>query len=420
MSRIAVVGSGIAGLGSAWLLSQRHDVTLYEAANYLGGHTHTHAIELGGVEYAVDSGFIVFNPQHYPLLSKLFAQLGVAAQPTTMSFSVHEAHSGLEYNAGSLGGLFCQPGNLASPRFWRMLGDLRRFYRQAPQVLADAAQAQLTLGEFLQRHRYSDVFRDAHLVPMASALWSSPSQQILQFPMRQLIGFMANHHMLQISGRPQWQVVRGGSNSYVRALRSRWRVQERIGTPVRSVQRLSQGVSVLTDADTDADAQHYDHVVLACHADDALRLLNDASAAEREILGAIAYQDNDTVLHTDARVLPRNRRAWAAWNAHVPADPDAPCTVSYWMNALQSIVSPQPFIVSLNRSDDIDPAKVLRRMRYRHPLQTHAAVAAQARKGEIQGQRGTWFAGAGWGFGFHEDGLRSAVDVAAGLGVPWP
>jgi uncharacterized protein len=420
MSRIAVVGSGIAGLGSAWLLSQRHEVTLYECANYLGGHTHTHAIELDGARYAVDSGFIVFNPQHYPLLSKLFAQLGVAAQPTTMSFSVHEARTGLEYNAGSVGGLFCQPGNLASPRFWRMLRDLRRFYRQAPQALADAEQSQLTLGDFLQRHGYSQVFRDAHLVPMASALWSSPSQQILQFPMRQLIGFMANHHMLQLSGRPQWQVVRGGSNSYVRALRSRWRVRERIGTPVRSVQRLSQGVSVLTEADSDADARHYDHVVLACHADDALRLLNDASAAEREILGAIAYQDNDTVLHTDARLLPRNRRAWAAWNAHVPADPDAPCTVSYWMNALQSIASPQPFIVSLNRSGDIDPAKVLRRMRYRHPLQTCASVAAQARKGEIQGQRGTWFAGAGWGFGFHEDGLRSAVDVAAGLGVSWP
>lgn len=416
MSRIAVIGSGIAGLGSAWLLSQQHQVTLYEAANYLGGHTHTHTIELDGAQYAVDSGFIVFNPQHYPLLSRLFAQLEVAAQPTTMSFSVHEARTGLEYNAGSLGGLFCQPGNLASPRFWRMLRDLRRFYRQAPQVLSDAAQAQLTLGEFLQRHHYSDVFRDAHLVPMASALWSSPSQRILQFPMRQLVGFMANHHMLQLSGRPQWQVVRGGSSSYVRALRSRWRVDERVGTPVRSVQRLSQGVSVLTDADT----EHYDQVVLACHTDDALRLLNDASAAEREILGAIAYQDNDTVLHTDARVLPRNRRAWAAWNAHVPADAEAPCTVSYWMNALQSLDAPQPLIVSLNRSGEIDPAKVLRRMRYRHPLQTQAAVAAQARKHEIQGKRGTWFAGAGWGFGFHEDGLRSAVDVAAGLGIPWP
>ncbi|MDL5364516.1 FAD-dependent oxidoreductase [Xanthomonas sp. NCPPB 2654] len=416
MSRIAVIGSGIAGLGSAWLLSQQHHVTLYEAANYLGGHTHTHTIELDGAQYAVDSGFIVFNPQHYPLLSRLFAQLEVAAQPTTMSFSVHEARTGLEYNAGSLGGLFCQRGNLANPRFWRMLRDLRRFYRQAPQVLSDAAQAQLTLGEFLRRHRYSDVFRDAHLVPMASALWSSPSQRILQFPMRQLVGFMANHHMLQLSGRPQWQVVRGGSSSYVHALRSRWRVEERVSTPVRSVQRLSQGVSVLTDADT----EHYDHVVLACHADDALRLLNDASAAEREILGAITYQDNDTVLHTDARVLPRNRRAWAAWNAHVPADAEAPCTVSYWMNALQSLDAPQPLIVSLNRSGDIDPAKVLRRMRYRHPLQTQAAVAAQARKHEIQGRRGTWFAGAGWGFGFHEDGLRSAVDVAAGLGIPWP
>lgn len=416
MSRIAVVGSGIAGLGAAWLLSQRHEVTLYEAADYLGGHTHTHAIELDGAEYAVDSGFIVFNPEHYPLLSALFARLGVESQPTTMSFSVHEERTGLEYNAGTLDGLFCQRRNLLSPRFWRMLRDLRRFYREAPQVLHDATLAQLTLGDFLQRHRYSEVFRDAHLVPMASALWSSPSRQILDFPMRQLIGFMANHHMLQVSGRPQWRVVRGGSNSYVRALRSRWRVRERLGTPVRALQRTAHGsVAIACDTDT----QQYDHAVLACHADDALRLLTDPSDAEIAILGAIGYQDNETVLHTDARVLPRDRRAWAAWNAHVPADPDAPCTVSYWMNALQSLQAPQPFIVSLNRTDAIDPAKVLRHMRYRHPLQTQASVAAQARKGEIQGQRNTWFAGAGWGFGFHEDGLRSAVDVAAALGVPW-
>ncbi|WP_045770483.1 NAD(P)/FAD-dependent oxidoreductase [Xanthomonas albilineans] len=416
MSRIAVVGSGIAGLGAAWLLSQRHEVTLYEAADYLGGHTHTHAIALDGVEYAVDSGFIVFNPQHYPLLSTLFAQLGVASQPTTMSFSVHEARTGLEYNAGNLDGLFCQRRNLLSPRFWRMLRDLRRFYQHAPQVLHDPTMAQLTLGEFLQRHGYSEVFRDAHLVPMASALWSSPSRQILDFPIRQLIGFMANHHMLQFSGRPQWQVVRGGSNSYVRALRSRWQVRERIATPVRAVQRLAAGVSVQTDT----GAEHYDAVVLACHADDALRLLADPSTAETEILGGLHYQENDTVLHTDARVLPRDRRAWAAWNAHVPADPHAPCTVSYWMNALQSIDAPQPFIVSLNCSDAIDPAKILRRMRYRHPLQTSGSVAAQARKGEIQGQKNTWFAGAGWGFGFHEDGLRSAVEVATALGVSWP
>ncbi|MBB4129355.1 MULTISPECIES: FAD-dependent oxidoreductase [unclassified Xanthomonas] len=412
--RVAVVGSGIAGLGAAWLLSRRYEVTLFEAADYLGGHTHTHDIQLDGQRYAVDSGFIVFNPQHYPLLTRMFAELDVAAQPTTMSFSVHDARSGLEYNAGSLDGLFCQRRNLLSPRFWGMLADLRRFYRQAPDVLRNEEQFS-TLGEYLQRHGYSDAFRDQHLVPMASALWSSPSRRILDFPMGQLIGFMANHHMLQLSGRPQWQVVRGGSTSYVRALRRRWQVLERLSTPVHAIRRAPNGV-ILSSL---CGEEHFDDVVLACHADDALALLSDASEAELQVLGGITYQDNDTVLHTDASVLPRNRRAWAAWNAHVPADPRAPCTVSYWMNALQSIDAPQPFVVSLNRDHDIDPNKVLRRMRYRHPVQNAAALAAQTRKADIQGVQHTWFAGAAWGFGFHEDGLRSGVDVARGLGVDW-
>lgn len=412
--RVAVVGSGIAGLGAAWLLSRRYEVNLFEASDYLGGHTHTHDIQLEGQRYAVDSGFIVFNPQHYPLLTRMFAELDVATQSTTMSFSVHHARSGLEYNAGSLSGLFCQRRNLLSPRFWGMLADLWRFYRQAPAVLHGEERFS-TLGAYLQRHGYSDAFRDQHLVPMASALWSSPSQTILEFPMGQLIGFMANHHMLQLSGRPQWQVVRGGSNSYVRALRRHWQVIERLSTPVLAIRRTPNGV-VLKASRCE---EHFDHVVLACHADDALALLSDATPAEQQILGGITYQDNDTVLHTDTSVLPRNRRAWAAWNAHVPADPDAACTVSYWMNALQSITSPQPFIVSLNRDHAIDPSKVLRRMRYRHPVQNAAALTAQTRKAEIQGMQNTWFAGAAWGFGFHEDGLRSGVDVAHGLGVHW-
>ncbi|KAB7763842.1 NAD(P)/FAD-dependent oxidoreductase [Xanthomonas maliensis] len=412
--RIAVVGSGIAGLGAAWLLSRRYEVTLFEAADYFGGHTHTHAIQLDGVSHAVDSGFIVFNPQHYPLLTRMFAELDVCAQETTMSFSVQDARSGLEYNAGTLNGLFCQRRNLLSPRFWRMLADLRRFYRQAPAVLHNDERTS-TLGDYLQRHGYSSTFRDQHLVPMASALWSSPSQRILDFPMGQLIGFMANHHMLQLTGRPQWQVVRGGSSSYVKALRRRWQVIERPSTPVHAIRRTPQGAMVATLH----GEEPFDQVVLACHADDALALLSDASTDERAVLGAITYQDNDTVLHTDARMLPHDRRAWAAWNAHVPADPQAPCTVSYWMNALQSIESSQPLIVSLNRSQEIDPAKILRRMRYRHPVQDAAAVAAQGRKAQIQGRQRTWFAGAAWGYGFHEDGLRSGVDVARALGVAW-
>ena len=415
MSRIAVVGAGIAGMGAAWLLSRQHEVVLFEAGDYLGGHTHTHAIELHGKHYAVDTGFIVFNEAHYPLLTKMFAALGVASQPSTMSFSVHDVGSGLEYNAGTLRGLFAQPGNLVSPRFWRMLRDLVRFYRQAPAVLAIESPGP-TLGEYLQANAYSEIFRDDHLVPMASALWSSPSRQILDFPMKHLVGFMSNHHMLQLTGRPDWRVVTGGSQSYVRALRAQWSVRERLRTPVSSIRRSPTGITLTSSA----GIEPFDEVVLACHADDALALLSDATAQEREILGAIRYRDNEAILHTDTQVLPRNRRAWAAWNAHVPLRDTAPCSVSYWMNALQSLEAPEQFIVTLNRRGAIDPARVLRRLHYRHPEQDHGSVAAQARKPEIQGVAHTWFAGAGWGFGFHEDGLRSGVEVARGLGVEWP
>jgi len=415
MSRIAVVGGGIAGMGAAWGLSQRHQVTLFEAGDYLGGHTHTHDIEIDGRHYAVDTGFIVFNPLHYPLLSRLFDTLGVASQPTTMSFSVSDARSGLEYNAGTLAGLFCQKRNLVSPTFWRMLGDLRRFYRQAPQVLAEPAPGP-TLGEYLAANGYSATFRDAHIVPMASALWSSPARTILDFPMQHLVRFMHNHHMLQLTGRPPWRVVSGGSNRYVQALQKTWRVEVQLATPAHGVKRQAQGVRLWTAA----GEQDFDAVVLACHADDALALLEDADQEERAVLGAVTYQDNDTVLHTDARVLPRDRRAWAAWNARLPEQEGDTCTVSYWMNALQSLDAPVPFIVSLNQDAHIDPARVLRRMRYRHPHQTAASVAAQAALPRIQGRGQVWHAGAGWGFGFHEDGLRSGLDVARALGSPWP
>jgi predicted NAD/FAD-binding protein len=413
--RIAVIGSGIAGLASAWLLSRRHEVTLFEASDYLGGHTHTHDIELAGRHYAVDTGFIVHNPVHYPLLTRLFDELGVASQPTTMSFAVHNEASGLEYNATSLDALFCQRRNLLSPRFIGMVRDLFRFYREAPALL-DGPQPGPTLGEWLAERRYGDAFRDEHLVPMASALWSSPPAQILAFPARYLVQFMANHQMLQVAGRPEWRVVRGGSASYVRALRRRWQVRERLNSPVRAIRRDALGVSVACDA----GSERHDQVVLACHSDQALALLADAGERERAILGAIPYQPNDVVLHTDATLLPRRRKAWAAWNAFIPREPGAPCTVSYCMNLLQGIDAPEPFVVTLNRSEAIDPARVLRRMRYHHPVYTHASVAAQRRKAEIQGVNRTWFAGAYWGWGFHEDGMRSAVDVAAALDVRWP
>ena len=412
--RIAIVGSGISGLSAAWLLSRQHDVVLFEANDYLGGHTDTHRVEVDGRTLEVDTGFIVHNPGNYPLLTRLFDELGVATQPTTMGFSVQDARSGLEYNATSLDGLFCQRRNLASPRFWGMLRDLARFYRAAPALLDDDRPGP-SLGEYLDANRYGTAFRDQHLVPMASALWSSPEQSVLAFPAKYLVQFMANHHMLQLTGRPEWRVVRGGSRRYVEAMLARWDVQLRLGSPVRAIARDADGATVRCDA----GSERFDQVVLACHSDQALALLGDASDGEREILGAIRYQANDTVLHTDARLLPRHRKAWAAWNAHLPADPALACTVSYCMNLLQGLPGDTPLIVTLNRTRDIDPARILQRRQYAHPVHTHAAVAAQARKHEIQGVQRTWFAGAYWGWGFHEDGIRSGVDVAQGLGVAW-
>lgn len=412
--RIAVVGSGIAGLSAAWLLSRRHEVTLYEADARLGGHTDTHRVEVDGRLLSVDTGFIVHNPVHYPLLTKLFDELGVATQDTTMSFSVHDAGTGLEYNAGSLDGLFCQRRNLASPRFWGMLRDLARFYREAPALLALPGEGP-AIGEYLDANGYGAAFRDQHLVPMAAALWSSPASTIAAFPAKYLVQFMANHQMLQMTGRAPWRVVRGGSRRYVDAMVARWDVRVRTSTPVRGIARDAHGATVFRDA----GSEHFDQVVLACHSDQALALLDDASDAERDVLGAIAWQSNDTVLHTDASLLPRRRKAWAAWNAYVPAAPEQDCTVSYCMNLLQGLTVSTPLVVTLNRTRDIDPARVLVRRSYQHPVYTTASVAARARKAEIQGVRRTWFAGAYWGWGFHEDGIRSGVEVAQALGVAW-
>ena len=407
--RIAIVGSGISGLACAYRLSKQHDVTLFEANDYLGGHTHTHEVEQQGRTYQIDTGFIVFNPHNYPLLSALFDELGVSSQPTTMSFSAHRAGGAMEYNATTLDTLFCQRRHLLSPRFIGMVRDLLRFYREAPALLY--ARSEVSLGDYLAEHRYGAAFRDDHLVPMASALWSSPSAQILSFPPRYLVRFMANHQMLQVEDRPQWRVVRGGSSSYIRAMRASWRVRERLGCPVRLVQRVADGAYLTSPA----GREHFDQVILACHSNQALAMLADAGDAEREILGAMPYQANDVVLHTDASLLPRRRKAWAAWNAYIPASPRQACTVSYCMNLLQGIESPEPFVVTLNRSQDIDPAKILRRMHYEHPVYTLSSVAAQERKHEIQGHRHTWYAGAYWGWGFHEDGMRSAAEVCKAL-----
>jgi hypothetical protein len=412
--RVAVVGSGIAGLSAAWLLSRQHPVVLFEAEARLGGHTHTHEVEQAGKRYRVDTGFIVHNPHNYPLLTRMFDELGVASQDTTMSFGAQLEATGLEYNATNLDALFCQRRNLLSPAFLRMVRDILRFYREAGALLRDPGPGP-SLGDYLEQNRYSELFRDAHLVPMASALWSSPSAKILDFPARYLVRFMDHHRMLQVDGRPQWRVVKGGSSTYVEAMKARWTVEVRLACPVQRITREAAGVRVKHVAGEDG----FDAVVIATHSDQALALLGDADALEREVLGAIPYQRNEVVLHTDRRLLPRHRKAWAAWNAFVPADPGAECSVSYCMNLLQGLDSPEPFVVTLNRTAAIDPSKVLARMVYHHPVYTHASVAAQARVGELNGRRNTWFAGAWQGFGFHEDGMRAGVAAAAGLGVGW-
>lgn len=413
--RIAIVGSGISGMAAAWLLSREHEVTLFEAAERLGGHTHTHVLERDGRLVCVDTGFIVFNPAHYPLFTRMLDALGVASQPTTMSFSVSDQRSGLEYNATNLNRLFCQRRNLLSPRFWGMLWDLRRFYREAPSLL-ERPDPGPTLGEYLETGGYGQAFREQHLVPMASALWSSPSARVLDFPARYLVQFMANHCMLTLGQRPAWRVICGGSHSYLAELRSRTPAALRVNCPVQRIQRSDDAVLIQSPV----GEERFDQVVLACHSDQALALLADPSEAEREILGAIGYQHNDTVLHTDVRLLPRQRAAWAAWNARIDEDSAQQCTVSYCMNLLQGLDTPETYVVTLNGTQHIDPQQIIARMDYSHPQYTHASVAAQARRGEISGQRRTWYAGAYWGWGFHEDGLRSAVDVARGLGLYWP
>ena len=408
--RIAVIGSGISGISASWALHDRHQVTLFEKEARLGGHTHTHELNIAGNDYRIDTGFIVHNTENYPLFSAFLDQLDVASKATEMSFSVHNRTSGMYYNARDFGSLFCRKRNLFSPEFWWMLRDIKRFYAECPELL-DCRDDGPTLAAYLAGKGYGSYFIDNHLIPMASALWSSPSSSILEFPAKTLVAFMANHHMLQFSGRPVWRVLENGSNSYIEQVRARWRVDVRLNAAVRNVKRFDDRV----DIDAGSGLESFDAVVFACHGDQALAMLGDADSSEHAILGAIRYQSNDTILHCDTSVLAPDRRAWAAWNADIPMQAGAPCTVSYCMNILQGIESRVPFIVSLNQRAGIDPDKIFASMDYRHPVYDHAMIRAQKRQAEIQGKRRSWFCGAYWGYGFHEDGFRSGLQAAQAL-----
>lgn len=411
MTRIAVVGTGISGLTAAWLLSRRHAVTVFEAELRPGGHTHTHDLTVDGQEVRVDTGFIVYNDRNYPNFTRLLEALDVSGRPTDMSFSVANAATGLEYNGQDLASLFVQRRNLFSPRFLRMLADILRFNRQAPRLLNLAGHGP-SLADYLAAGGFGPAFAEDYLLPMAAAIWSVPTARLDSFPAKRVIEFFANHGLLSINDRPQWYVVDGGSRSYVDRILTQLS-DVRLGCAVRSIGRDEAGVRLATDT----GGERFDAVVLATHSDQALALLADPSVAEREVLGAIGFQDNTVVLHSDARVMPQLKGAWAAWNYHLDGGGSEQVTVSYWMNRLQHIDTPTPLLVTLNQDDRIDPAKVHARLNYAHPVFDGPAVAAQARRGEINGVRQTWYCGAWWRYGFHEDGCASAVDVARDFGV---
>jgi uncharacterized protein len=417
--KIAVVGAGISGISAAWLLKQRHDVTLFEAGDYIGGHTHTVDVEVAGTRFPVDTGFLVFNHRTYPNLTALFRELKVDTVASDMSFAVSMAEPDLEWAGSSLATLFAQKRNLSRSGFWRMLQDTLRFNRATAAGLPNELP-EITLGDYLKRERYSAEFRDWYLLPMAAAIWSCPTQAMLDYPLTTFVRFARNHGLLQVFDRPQWQTVKGGGRRYVERIVAEL-ADVRLATPVKSVLRDADGVWLGLPG---GECEHFDEVVLACHSDQALALLGTAaSAAERRILGAIRYQPNRAVLHTDAGLLPRDPRVWSAWNymAGAQSGGEQPVSVSYLINQLQPLPTQTPVIVSLNPHVEPDPAKVIGDWDYDHPLFDQAAIGAQAQLDAIQGVERLWFCGAWGGYGFHEDGLASALAVANRLGcrAPW-
>lgn len=402
--RIAIIGSGIAGNTIAYHLQREHDITVFEAGSHIGGHTHTHDIELDGRRHAVDTGFIVFNDRTYPNFIALLDELGVAWQPSHMSFSVRCEKTGLEYNGTNLNALFAQRRNLLRPAFYRMIQDILRFNRQALELLAEGPE--IRLGDYLAQNGYGQDFIDYYIIPMGSAIWSTEARQMLQFPARFFVRFFHHHGMLTVNDRPQWRVIRGGSASYVEALTAGFRDRIRLNTPVAEVRRLKRSVRVKPVGGVE---ESFDWVFFACHSDQALAMLKDPSAAEREVLGAIPYQENSIYLHTDRSLLPKRRLAWAAWNYHVTAKPLDRVAVTYNMNILQGLDAREQILVTLNHTDHINPAKVIKRLTYHHPVYTTAGTLAQARHGEISGINRTAYCGAYWRNGFHEDGVVSAL-----------
>ncbi|QZI71732.1 FAD-dependent oxidoreductase [Pseudomonas protegens] len=411
--KIAIIGSGIAGLTCAYVLNRRHDIRVYEAGSWIGGHTHTVDVSLNGETQSVDTGFIVFNDWTYPNFIRLLGQIGVKFKPTEMSFSVCDPASGLEYNGNNLNSLFAQRRNLLSPGFWGMLRDILRFNKAA---LLDLQQqriaADTTLGDYLKNQGYGERFIQHYIVPMGSAIWSMSRVQMLGFPLQFFVRFFKNHGLLSVNNRPQWCVIEGGSSRYIEPLTAPFRQHIRLDCPVQRVERDELGVIIHSAA----SSERFDKVVFACHSDQALQLLASPSQAEREILQALPYADNDVVLHTDTRLLPRRRLAWASWNYRLDTSGEKAAAVTYDMNILQGLKSDTTFCVSLNQTAAIDPTQILARFTYAHPQYSLDAVAAQGRWNELQGAQHSFYCGAYWANGFHEDGVVSALRVAQAFG----
>jgi uncharacterized protein len=411
--RIAIVGGGVSGLVAAHLLHRDHEIVVFEANDYAGGHSNTIRVDTPEHTHHVDTGFMVFNDRNYPHFERLLGQLGVESQSSDMSFGVSDGHGDFEYSSASPNGLFAKRAHLGMPWFHRMIADLVRFNSAARELLGGEDE-DVSFGEWLARRDFSEAFVQRLIVPQVSAVWSADPHQMWSFPARFLAEFFDNHGMLALRGRPRWRTIAGGSERYVHALTYPWRDRLRLGVPVHRIERGEAGVLVTP---RDGDVERFDEVVIATHSDQALALLADAGEREREILGAMPYQRNEAVLHSDARLLPRRRRAWASWNYHLLAQPRDRATVTYHMNRLQSLRADRELCVTLNHTEAIDPEKVIRVIPYAHPLYTAEGVCARARRAEICGRNRTHYCGAYWGWGFHEDGVVSAIAVAERFGV---
>ena len=410
--KIAIVGSGISGITASCLLQGAHEVTVFEADERIGGHTHT--VDVDGVDgrHAVDTGFIVYNEATYPNFIRLLERFKVPTQWSDMSFSVEHEASGRAYASHGFWSIFADRSALLSVAQWRLLREILRFNRDARVYLDSGGQTD-TLDDFLRGRNFSAYFRERYLVPLFSAIWSAAPGDVGAYPANYFLNFFKNHGLLEVKTGPRWRVISGGSRTYAEAFTRGWRERVRLNTPVTGIERDEAGVTLRLKG---GESERFDQVILAVHSDTALRMLRDPSDAERDVLSAMPYQDNEVVLHTDTRLMPRNRRAWASWNYYLPRTLGAHATLTYDMNRLQGLQSQERYLVTLNDTARIEPSKILRRFRYAHPMYTAAGIAAQRRHGEISGVRRTHYCGAYWGYGFHEDGVNSALRVAKAFG----